>query len=187
MNGVRDAVPTSPRPLLTVGHGQHELSVLCQLLTGTGVELLVDVRRFPASRRLPHLSSAALEPALEQAGLAYRWDERLGGRRRLPKPDPGDDPWWTVEAFRAYAAHTRTSEFRAGLAELMQDQDVRSVAVMCSESVWWRCHRRLIADVVVAEQGRPVSHVMPNGTVVVHPLAPGARLRSDGRLCWDGR
>ena len=152
-----------------------------------GIELLVDVRRFPASRRLPHLTSAALQPALVEAGLAYRWEERLGGRRRLPKPDPEEDSWWTVEAFRAYAAHTRTPACQAAFAELLRDLEVLRVAVMCSESVWWRCHRRLIADVVVAEHGRPVSHLMPTGAVVPHPLAAGARLRIDGLLCWDGR
>lgn len=187
MKAVLEAEQTSVSRLLTVGHGTLELAALRELLTGAGVELLVDVRRFPASRRLPHLSSAALQPALEEAGMAYRWEERLGGRRRLPKPDPGEDSWWTVEAFRAYAAHTRTPAFQAALAELMQDLDVLRVAVMCSESVWWRCHRRLIADVVVAEKDRPVSHLMPNGAVVPHPLAAGARLRPDGLLGWDGR
>jgi len=187
VKAVLDAEQTTLGRLITVGHGTLELAALCQLLTGAGVELLVDVRRFPASRRLPQLSSAALQPALEQAGLAYRWEERLGGRRRLPKPDPEEDSWWTVEAFRAYAAHTRTPAFQAALAELMRDLDVLRVAVMCSESVWWRCHRRLIADVVVAEHGRPVSHLMPNGAVVPHPLATGARRRPDGLLCWDGQ
>jgi len=136
VKAVLDAEQTSLGRLITVGHGTLELAALCQLLTGAGVGLLVDVRRFPASRRLPHLSSAALQPALEEAGLAYRWEERLGGRRRLPKPDPEEDSWWTVEAFRAYAAHTRTPAFHAAIAELMRDLDVLRVAVMCSESVW---------------------------------------------------
>ena len=89
-----NAEQTSFSPLITVGPGMLELATLCQLLSGAGVERLVDLRRFPASRRLSHLSSAALRPALEEAGLAYRWEERLGGRRRLPKPDPEDDSWW---------------------------------------------------------------------------------------------
>lgn len=79
--------------------------------------------------------------------------------------------WWTVAAFRAYAAHTRTEEFQAGLAELLLDVDRSRVAVMCSETLWWRCHRRLIADVVLGRAARPVAHLMPPGTTTEHRLS----------------
>lgn len=173
-------------PLLTVGHGTLALPELRDLLVGAEIEVLVDVRRFPASRRQPHLSTAVLEPALAEGGIRYRWDERLGGRRRLPAGAAEPDSWWTVTAFRAYAAHTRSLKFLAALEDLTREMEQARVAVMCSETVWWRCHRRLISDVVVAARLLPVRHLMHNGRTVPHPVAAGARLRPDGLLVWDG-
>lgn len=167
-----------------MGHGTLSTQSLGDLLTAAGVTGVVDVRRFPASRRQPHLARDVLGPALAEHGLSYRWDERLGGRRSLPRDQPVVDVWWTVLAFRAYAAHTRTDAFLAGLGELLGDVERGPVAVLCSEAVWWRCHRRLVADVVLAH-GVAVRHLMPDGRLVDHRLSPGARLRSDGCLVWD--
>lgn len=174
------------RPLLTVGHGRTGADELAGLLTGAGVEALVDVRRFPASRASPHVARDALERWLPDHGVAYRWEPRLGGRRRLPAGTPSPDGWWTVEAFRAYAAHTRTPEFGAALDEVLAQATDTAVAVMCSESVWWRCHRRLVADVTVLGRGVPVLHLMPGGALRPHPPAAGARVLPDGSLVWDG-
>ena len=146
----------------------------------------MDVRRFPASRRQPHLAAEALDPSMASAGIQYRWDARLGGRRDLPKGVASLDPWWTVAAFRAYAAHTRTVEFQAGLAGLLRDTDRGRVAVMCSETLWWRCHRRLIADAVLGQAARPVAHLMPHGATREHRMSQGARLNAEGLLVWDG-
>ncbi len=172
--------------LLTVGHGRTEADQLAELLLGAGVELVVDIRRFPGSRASPHLARDALAEHLPRAGVGYRWEERLGGRRSLPRDPPSADTWWTVAAFRAYAAHTRSPEFSAALADVLADAALRRVTVMCSESVWWRCHRRLVADVAVLAHGLEVRHLMPDGSLRPHPVAPGARLAADGSVVWDG-
>lgn len=181
-----DSLPRSAAGpgLVTVGHGRLDRQALGDLLTGASVELLVDVRRFPGSRTNPAVSRDELPSWLPARGVAYRWEERLGGRRRLGGAET-EDPWWTVEAFRAYAAHTRTAEFRAALDSLLEELAVRRVAVLCSESVWWRCHRRVIADVAVLAYDVPVHHLMHDGRLTEHRPSEGARLRDDGRVVWD--
>ena len=171
--------------LLTVGHGTASADELAALLVTASVELVVDVRRFPGSRNHPHVARTELATWLPERGADYRWDERLGGRRRLPKHEASHDPWWTVEQFRAYAAHTRTAEFQRALEELMTDAAERRTAVMCSESVWWRCHRRLIADVVVLTRDAPVRHLMHDGRLTAHVPAAGARVAPEGLVVWD--
>lgn len=172
------------RVLLTVGHGRLDETALGSLLRDASVELLVDVRRFPGSRANPAVSRDALARWLPAAGVDYRWEEGLGGRRSRPRKED-EDPWWQVEAFRAYAAHTRTDEFGAAMGRLLEEVSVRRVAVMCSESVWWRCHRRIIADVFVVGHGLEVRHLMHDGRLTEHRPADGARLRSDGLVVWD--
>ena len=171
--------------LLTVGHGTLEHKDFVDLLHSAGVDLVVDVRRYPASRRQPHLAGPALATTLPTTGIAYRWEERLGGRRHLPRSEPTLDPWWTVEAFRGYAAHTRSTEFQAALEGLVESQAGARVVVMCSESVWWRCHRRLIADVALGGHHIPVWHLMHKSRARPHQLAAGARVRPDGEMVWD--
>lgn len=168
--------------ILTVGHGTLEQGQLERLLRDAGVGTLVDVRRFPGSRRHPQFSSDAMASWLPEAGIAYRWEPRLGGRRRLDRSAPDTDPWWTVEAFRAYAAYTRTDEFAAALADVLESagRTTGETAVMCSESVWWRCHRRLISDVAVLLHDVPVWHLAHSGRLSEHPPAAGARVSADG-------
>ncbi|PRY51274.1 uncharacterized protein DUF488 [Geodermatophilus tzadiensis] len=173
-------------PLLTVGHGPDDRARLAARLTAGGVGLLVDVRRFPGSRTNPDVQREALEDWLPAAGIGYRWDARLGGRRRLPADEPVADGWWTVAQFAAYAAHTRTAEFAAGLDEVLDAAATATVAVMCSESVWWRCHRRLVADVAVLARGVPVRHLMPDGRSAEHRPSAGAVLGDDGLVRWPG-
>jgi uncharacterized protein (DUF488 family) len=169
--------------LLTVGHGEASQQRLVDLLTDADVSLVVDVRRFPGSRRHPHVARAEMEQWLPRSGVDYRWEPRLGGRRRLERDDDGSDSWWRVEAFRAYAAYTRTEEFRAGIDELLGDLETRPdhrVAIMCSESLWWRCHRRLVADVMVLVHRVPVQHLGHDGKITEHVPAAGARVCADG-------
>jgi uncharacterized protein (DUF488 family) len=168
---------------MTLGHGTHDRAGLGALISHAGVDLVVDVRRFPGSRIHPDLRREALEEWLPAAGIGYRWDERLGGRRKLPPGEPVVDDWWTVAQFAAYAAHTRTPEFRAALDEVLAEAARSTVAVMCSESVWWRCHRRLIADVAVLGRGVPVQHLMPDGRLTPHRLSEGAVLEG-GEVRW---
>jgi len=173
-------------PLLTVGHGPDDRIALAERLTGAAVGLVVDVRRFPGSRNNPDVRREALAEWLPDAGIGYRWEERLGGRRSLPKDEPVADAWWTVAQFAAYAAHTRTPEFAAALDEVLAEASAGTVAVMCSESVWWRCHRRLIADVAVLGRGVPVTHLMPDGRLRPHEPSAGAVLGADGAVRWPG-
>ena len=173
-------------PLLTVGHGPHDRVALGALLTGAGIGQLVDVRRFPGSRNNPDVARDALAEWLPALGVGYRWEERLGGRRTIPAGEPVADGWWTVAQFAAYAAHTRTAEFTAALDEVLAAAARSPVAVMCSETVWWRCHRRLIADVAVLGRGVPVQHLMPGGRLSPHRPSVGAVL-TDGVLAWPAR
>jgi uncharacterized protein (DUF488 family) len=171
-------------PLLTVGHGPQDRAALGSRLVKAGVDRIVDVRRFPGSRNNPDVTRESLEQWLPALGIGYRWDERLGGRRRLPPGEPVADGWWTVAQFAAYAAHTRTREFTAALDEVLAESADAAVAVLCSESVWWRCHRRLIADVAVLARGVPVTHLMPDGRLTPHRPSDGAVLDTAGQVHW---
>ena len=169
--------------LLTFGHGTADEAQLRTLLETARVRLVVDVRRFPGSRRHPHVATAELERWLLASDIGYRWEPRLGGRRRVPPAEAGQDPWWRVEAFRAYAAHTRTEEFAAALAGVVEDAAAvpdEPVTVMCSESLWWRCHRRLIADALVLLHRVPVAHLGHDGRLTAHVPAAGARVTAAG-------
>lgn len=172
--------------LLTVGHGPLHRAELGGLLQAAGVQQLVDVRRFPGSRRNPDVGRDAMAAWLPEVGVGYRWEERLGGRRRLPADQPVVDTWWTVPAFAAYAAYTRTGGFLAAMDQLVQDTAHARVAVLCSETVWWRCHRRLIADVATLARGVDVEHLVHAGRPSGHRPAAGARVRDDGLVVWDG-
>ena len=173
--------------VLTVGHGTLDRTALAALLRTAGVAEVVDVRRFPGSRANPDVRREALEEWLPAAGVAYRWEPGLGGRRHIPAAQRATSPdtWWQVEAFRAYAAWTRSADFADALTAVLSEAAERRVALMCSESLWWRCHRRVIADVVVLGHGVEVGHLMHDGTVRAHEPAAGARLATDG-LVWDG-
>lgn len=170
--------------LISVGHGRLNKDELLALLQQSSIDEIVDIRRFPGSRHNPDVGSDAMTQWVAQGGIRYRTDPRLGGRRRLPADTVVEDSWWRVQQFAAYAAHTRTPEFTAAVRELL-DSGGRT-AMMCSESVWWRCHRRLVADVVVMRWNAPVEHLMHTGRLTPHSPAAGARIRADGHIIWDG-
>ena len=151
----------------TIGHSSHSLDELTALLRGAGVQGVADVRRFPGSRRHPHLAGEALAVSLPEHGVAYDHLAGLGGRRRKAPGSPNDG--WEVEAFGGYADHMATPEFEAALERLQQLARVKATAVMCAEAPWWRCHRRLVSDALVV-RGWTVCHVMPDGRVVEHAL-----------------
>jgi uncharacterized protein (DUF488 family) len=134
----------------TIGHSVLEPDEFVRLLHDHDAELLVDVRRYPASRRVPHFNAGVLAETLESAGIGYRHAEDLGGRRD-PAPDSRNGGWEN-EQFRGYADHMATTEFVAALYELEADARERRTALMCAEADWRRCHRRLLADVLVARQ-----------------------------------
>jgi uncharacterized protein (DUF488 family) len=168
--------------LLTIGHGTHPADRFAGLLRDAGARALVDIRIGPGSRRSPQFRRTELEQWLPQAGVDYRWERRLGGFRRLPPDSP--DTALRNESFRAYAAHMRTTDFRTALDELLDDAAHRRTVIMCSESVWWRCHRRLVSDAVVLLHDWQVRHVMPDGRLVAHPPTEGVRTAVD-ELYYD--
>ena len=169
--------------LLTFGHGTASAERMTELLRGAGVSVLVDVRTAPRSRRHPHVARAELERWLPGAGISYRWDKRLGGLRKADPDSP--DTVWREDMFRGYAAHMRTEGFQAAMDEVLAQAGVDRTAVMCAESLWWRCHRRLMADFAVASRGVPVRHLLHDGRIEEHRLSPGLRRRDDGLLVYD--
>ncbi len=171
-------------PLITFGHGTASAERITELLRSAGVTTLIDVRTAPGSRRNPHVARAELERWLPRQGISYRWEKRLGGFRR-PAPDSPDVAWQEA-AFQGYAGHMRGPDFLAAIDELLADAATRQLAVMCSESIWWRCHRRLIADFAEIARGVSVRHLMHDGRLAPHQHGPGVRLRADGLLVYDG-
>src|ERR1700761_2906333 len=137
--------------LLTFGHGTATAEQMTELLRGAGVTALVDVRIAPGSRRHPHVARAELERWLPEAGICYRWEKRLGGFRK-PSPD-SPDVAWREDMFRGYAEHMRSPGFLAAIDGVLAEAADRQVAVMCSESLWGRCHRRLVADFAAVARG----------------------------------
>ena len=169
--------------LLTFGHGTATAGQMTELLRGAGVTALVDVRTAPGSRRHPHVARAELERWLPAAGISYRWEKRLGGHRQAAPGSP--DTAWREDMFRGYAAHMRTAGFAAAVDEVLAQAGTDPTVVMCAESLWWRCHRRLLADFAVAARGVPVRHLLHDGRLEEHRLSPGLRRRDDGLLVYD--
>jgi uncharacterized protein (DUF488 family) len=153
--------------ILTVGHSTHEAQAFLDLLAGAGVEALGDVRRYPASRRVPWFSREPLAAAVEGAGIDYVHLPELGGRRD-PRPD-SPNGGWRVRQFQGYADHMASAEFAAGLGRLQALARERRTAVMCAEVLWWRCHRRLLSDALVA-RGWDVLHLDGRGGAEPHSL-----------------
>lgn len=173
------------REIFTIGHGARSWEEFTSLLTAADISVLVDVRRYPQSRRHPHFSRERLEESLPCGGITYEWwGETLGGRRK------GDGSHnrhvaWRNASFRSYAAHMETQEFRDSLLDLEERSMSSRVAIMCAETLWWRCHRRLISDALVVD-GRDVVH-LGLGQDRPHSLTPGARVESNGTLVYEDR
>jgi uncharacterized protein (DUF488 family) len=168
--------------LLTVGHGTASVEGLLALLGGAGVERLVDVRTAPGSRRHPHVRREAMAGWLGEAGIGYRWEPELGGFRR---PDPGSgNHALRHPAFRGYADHMRTRAFWAALDRLLAEAAAGPTAAMCSETLWWRCHRRLLADAAVLVREAEVLHLDHRGRLEPHRPTEGVR-RDGDLLAYD--
>ena len=163
--------------LLTIGHGTRPADEFTRLAAAVGVNVVVDVRRFPGSRRSPQFARDELARWLPEAGVDYRWDERLGGRR--PPTADSRNVGLRNASFRAYADYMGSPAFSAGLAQLVDDLAERTSAVMCAESLWWRCHRRLIVDAATLLRGVDVEHVMPDGARAPHRTTPGVQVLGD--------
>ncbi|MGE5245522.1 MAG: DUF488 family protein [Betaproteobacteria bacterium] len=168
-------------PLIyTVGHSTRTLDDLVSLLRANGVARLADVRSIPRSRRHPHFSREALVASLPAAGVAYLHMPALGGLRK-PRRESTNTAW-QHPGFRGYADYMQTSAFERALADLLAWAEPGTTAVMCAEAVWWRCHRQLIADALVA-RGIEVRHIMEGGAAQPHKLTAFARV-SEGRVTY---
>jgi uncharacterized protein (DUF488 family) len=169
---------TLPRGLLwTVGHGTRTTADLADLVRAAGVGTIIDVRRYPRGRRQPHLARERLAADLPVLGLGYEWwGDALGGRR--PAPSRSAPPSsWRSPAFAAYAAYMDTDDFRAALVDLEARAEAGDhLAIMCAETLWWRCHRRLIADALTAG-GFVVRHLIDRPPGVLHRISVASTAR----------
>lgn len=170
-------------PVFTIGHSTRSIEELLALLAEHGIRVLVDVRRYPASRRHPQFSRDALAASLAAAGIEYVHEPDLGGRRAA-RPDSPHTAW-RVEAFRGYADHMETPAFNAALEQLIRRAAGTPTAILCAEAVPWRCHRRLISDALIA-RGVEVLHILSPGRAEPHELDANARLLPGGRLLYAG-
>lgn len=168
--------------IFTIGHSTHPIEEFLGLLSQHDIAALVDVRSYPSSKRWPQFNQEALSRSLEGAGIEYRWMKTLGGRRKS-KEAMSPHTAWQIPAFRAYADYADTNDFRAALNELAAVAEQRTTAYMCSEGLWWRCHRRIISDHLVT-RGWNVMHILPTGKLSEHSLPGFARVK-DGRLIYD--
>jgi uncharacterized protein (DUF488 family) len=162
--------------VFTIGHSTRTAADFLHLLNAHRIEGVADVRRFPGSRRHPHYSRDALAGLLEASGLRYTHIEDLGGRRQ-PLNESRNSAWQN-SSFRAYADYMATDAFRAGIEALLAFAAAGPSAIMCAEAQWWRCHRQLIADALVA-RGIEVRHIMSPTTAPVHRLTAFARVEGD--------
>lgn len=169
--------------MFTVGHSTRPIEELLALLAENGVEVLVDVRRFPGSRRHPQFSREALAASLAGVGIEYVHEPDLGGRRATHPGSPHTA--WRVAAFRGYADHMESPEFAAALERLIRRDVQAPTVILCAEAVPWRCHRRLISDALVA-RGVEVRHILAPGRTELHELDPNARVLPGGRLLYAG-
>ena len=163
--------------MMTIGHSTLGIEAFLRALKDNDVKMLVDVRRFPGSRRHPQFSQAALFRSLEEAGICGVWREGLGGRRQAV---PGSvNTGWKNESFRGYADYMQTAAFEAEIDWLVGLKEIDSTVVMCAEALPWKCHRSMIADALVT-RGIDVEHLM-HPKPRMHTLTPAARI-VDGRL-----
>lgn len=167
--------------LWTVGHGTVELDVLVGYVRAAEVERVVDVRRFPASRRNPQFAAVTIANALAHAGIGYALAPDLGGRRRASPDSP--NAGLRNAGFRGYADWMRGDAFRAAFAGLLESAERDRTVIMCAETPWWKCHRRLIADAAVLLAGARVTHLLA-GKTIAHHLTAGVEVDGTGRLVY---
>jgi len=168
--------------LWTLGHSTLPIEDFLELLKGFAIAALIDVRSFPGSRRYPQFNKENLRSSLAAAGINYFHLPRLGGRRRV-RPD-SINMAWRNESFRGYADYMETTDFHAGISELLELAAGSRTAIMCAEALWWRCHRSLIADYLKVK-GIEVIHIMAAGKAEAHPFTPAATV-VDGKLSYRG-
>ncbi len=163
--------------MYTIGHSTRIIDEFLWLLKEHGVEILVDVRRWPTSQRCLHFDRASLEASLRKEGIEYMWlGGSLGGYRKEGFSEASPNKGWESSGFRNYADHALTEEFRRGIEEVLRLAEGGRAALMCAEKHYWRCHRRIISDHLVA-RGVPMAHIVEGGRTVGHRLTGFAVIR----------
>ena len=174
----------APTTLITLGHGTATAEDLAHLIRQASIESLVDVRTIPKSRRHPQFWREEMERWVPQdSGSAYRWESALGGFRKPDRASP--NVALRHPSFRAYADYMETDAFADALGNLLRDAASSQTAIVCSETVWWRCHRRLISDAAVLLHDVPVKHLMHDGSLRPHIPTAGVRTTTQGTLRYD--
>jgi uncharacterized protein (DUF488 family) len=182
-NSSEDGKPIQKHPdVWTIGHSTRSAVEFSDILLAHKLEVLVDVRSFPGSRRYPQFNKLVLAESLGKIGITYRHLPSLGGRRK-PKADSKNHAWKNA-SFRAYADYMESGDFKEGISELVELAGKHRTTVMCAEAVWWRCHRSLIADYLKAI-GSSVWHILDATHTQLHPYTTAA-LIVDGELSYEG-
>ena len=170
--------------ILTIGHSTRTKDEFIALLREFEIDLIADVRSIPRSRTNPQFNTDVLPQTLAEAGIGYRHLKALGGRRhRVKNAPPSPNTFWRNDSFRNYADYAAMDAFRAGLDELRAIARDHRCAIMCAEAVWWRCHRRIIADYLLS-QGDRVVHIMGPGKADPAELTPGAEVLAEGAIVY---
>jgi uncharacterized protein (DUF488 family) len=173
-------------PFFTIGHSNRSLDEFVELLSGADVGAIADVRRIPRSRANPQFNKDTLPEALAAFHISYEHLADLGGLRGKGRALPQDvNSFWKNESFHNYADYALSMQFHTGLEHLVEQGRERCCAVMCSEAVWWRCHRRIVADYLIA-RGEIVFHIMGRGRLEPAHLTEGAVIQSDGTVVYPG-
>lgn len=168
------------KKIWTIGHSTHTSNELVAMLKSFDIQVLADIRRFPGSRKFPQFNKDNLEKMLPENGIEYLHFEDLGGRRK-PLPDSRNTAW-RLDAFKGYADYMETENFKKAIKELEKVAEKKRVAFMCSEAVWWSCHRSLVSD-YLKSKGWDVQHIMGVGKSQEHPYTKPARIEN-GKLVY---
>lgn len=173
-------------PFFTIGHSNRSLEEFIELLRGAEIGLLEDIRTIPRSRANPQFNENTLPASLAACDISYERVAALGGLRGKSKTIARDvNAFWTNESFHNYADYALSDAFRAGLDRLIEQGRKRRTAIMCSEAVWWRCHRRIVADHLIA-RGESVFHIMGKGRIEPARLTAGAAVQAGGEVVYPG-
>ena len=171
-------------PVYTIGHSTRTIPEFGALLGESAIEVVADVRAIPRSRTNPQFNLEALPVSLEEFGIVYQHFPELGGRRHHPRgAPPSPNTFWSNASFRNYADYAATADFKVGFFRLRELAARERCAIMCSEAVWWRCHRRIISDYLLA-QAIPVVHIMGPGKTDAATLTPNAHKLRNGTLVY---
>lgn len=162
--------------IYTIGHSTHSIEEFLDMLQSFSIKTLVDIRHFPGSRKFPHFNKENLSESLIEDGIIYTHLQDLGGRRKVQKNSKNNR--WHNESFRGYADYMETKNFESAINELQSIALKQTTAYMCSEAVWWRCHRSMVSDYLKAK-GWIVMHIMATGKAEEHPYTSPARIVGD--------